>query len=154
MFVPKIAIAEPGDRETLVALLGRQFAELGIPLPLTKLAASVEGGLADGRRGTFFLAHVDGLPVGVAYLSFQWSLEHGGASAWLEELFVLPERRGTGIGRELLRGALAHAAERGCAAVDLEVEEAHPRAARLYEREGFVAHRRNRWVKRLTPDPA
>ena len=146
---PTIATAEPGDRETLLALLGRQFAELGIPLPRAKLAAGVEGGLADSRRGTFFLARVDGVPVGVAYLSFQWSLEHGGPSAWLEELFVLPERRGAGIGRELLRAALAHAAERGCAAVDLEVEEAHPRAARLYVREGFVAHRRHRWVKRL-----
>jgi len=86
----------------------------------------------------------------VAYLNFQWSLEHGGLSAWLEELFVVPEHRGSGLGRQLLQAACAHAGERGCAAVDLEVEEAHPRAARLYQRAGFAPHRRARWVKRLT----
>ncbi len=146
----QIAMAEAGDRDTLLALLERQFAELEIPLPAETLAAGVDGALADGRKGSFLIGRLDGVTVAVAYLNLQWSLEHGGLSAWLEELFVLPEHRGTGVGGEMLAAACAHAAERGCAAVDLEVEEAHPRAARLYERAGFAPHRRARWVKRLT----
>jgi GNAT superfamily N-acetyltransferase len=147
----RIGPAGQSDREAILKLLARQFVELEIPLPAEKLAAGVDGVLADGRRGSFLLARRGDEPVAVAYLNFQWSLEHGGLSAWLEELFVLPEHRGSGLGRELLLAACAQAADRGCAAVDLEVEEMHPRAARLYEREGFLAHRRARWVKRLTP---
>lgn len=150
---PRIELAGAADRDDLLELLARQFAELEIPLPAPKLASGVEGALADRRRGSFLLGREAGTPIGVAYLNFQWSLEHGGPSAWLEELFVVPERRGTGIGGRLLAAACAHARERGCAAVDLEVEEAHPRAARLYEREGFLRHRRDRWVKRLTAAP-
>lgn len=145
----QIALVEAGDRDVLLALLARQFAELEIPLPAEALAAGVDGALADRRRGSFLVGRLDGATVAVAYLNFQWSLEHGGLSAWLEELFVLPEHRGAGLGRQLLQAACAHAAERGCAAVDLEVEEAHPRAARLYERAGFAPHKRARWVKRL-----
>jgi GNAT superfamily N-acetyltransferase len=148
---PRIALAAPGDRDDLLELLARQFAELEIPLPVAKLASGVEGVLADCRRGSFLIAHAGRTPIAVAYLNFQWSLEHGGLSAWLEELFMVPERRGTGLGARLLTAACAHAEERGCAAVDLEVEEAHPRAAHLSEREGFVRHRRARWVKRLAP---
>lgn len=150
----RVTLAEYGDRAILLALLERQFAEIEIPLPAGALAAGVDGALADGRRGSFLIGRRGGLIVAVAYLNFQWSLEHGGLSAWLEELFVLPEHRGAGLGHQLLQAACAHAAERGCAAVDLEVEEAHSRAARLYERAGFAPHRRARWVKRLKAESA
>jgi GNAT superfamily N-acetyltransferase len=145
-----VAQAGPGDRDALLALLAQQFAEIEIPLPAEALAAGVDGALADARRGSFLIGRLDVATVAVAYLNFQWSLEHGGLSAWLEELFVRPECRGAGLGRLLLEAACVHAAERGCAAVDLEVEEAHPRAARLYERAGFTPHTRARWVRRLT----
>ena len=144
-----VVLAGADDRDALLALLAGQFAEIGIPLPTETLASGVDGALADGRRGSFLIGRQGGAPVAVAYLNFQWSLEHGGLSAWLEELFVVSEHRGTGLGRQLLLAACSHAAERGCAAVDLEVQEAHPRAARLYEREGFERQRRARWVKRL-----
>jgi GNAT superfamily N-acetyltransferase len=145
----KIVPAGQDDREALLALLAAQFTELEIQLPAEKLAAAVDGALLDPIVGGFMIARIGDSPVAVAYLSFQWSLEHGGMSAWLEELYVIPEQRGGGIGRKLLHAACHHAAERGCAAVDLEVEEAHPRATHLYEREGFRPHRRLRWVKQL-----
>jgi GNAT superfamily N-acetyltransferase len=150
----QVVLAGAGDRDALLALLERQFEEIEIPLGPGTLAAGIDGALADRRRGSFLIGRRSGATVAVAYLNFQWSLEHGGLSAWLEELFVLPEHRGTGVGGQMLAAACAHAAERGCAAVDLEVEEAHPRAARLYERAGFAPHKRARWVKRLTAGSA
>ncbi|HLK36072.1 MAG TPA: GNAT family N-acetyltransferase, partial [Polyangiaceae bacterium] len=94
------------------------------------------------------------VPVGLAYLAYTWTLEHGGQSAWLDELYVVPGERSRGVGTALLRAALDHAARRGCRAVDLEVEAAHARAARLYAREGFRPHHRARWYRRLDLTPS
>ena len=146
-----VEIAGTSDRAALLALLAAQFEELEIPLEADRLAAAVDGVLGGPERGSFLIARLNGQPVAVAYLSFQWSLEHGGRSAWLEELYVVPALRDRGIGRDLLLAACGHAAGRGCAAMDLEVEQDHARAARLYAREGFRPHRRARWVRPLTP---
>jgi len=45
---------------------------------------------------------------------------------------------------------VAVAKERGCLAIDLEVDSDHARAERLYQREGFVGLARRRLAKRLT----
>jgi GNAT superfamily N-acetyltransferase len=78
-----------------------------------------------------------------------WTLEHGGAAVWLDELFVAPAQRGQGIGTALLREAVAWAEAQGLHAIDLEVEESRARVESLYRREGFAPHTRRRWVKKL-----
>ena len=70
-------------------------------------------------------------------------------AAWLEELYVVPEDRGQGVGEALLQAALDGVQARGCAAVDLEVDEAHQRAEHLYHRNGFVRLPRTRWVRKV-----
>jgi len=144
-----IAAAGPGDRAELASLLAAQLAEHEIPIESARLAAAIDGALEDPRRGSFLLARREGRAVGVAYLSLVWAIEHGGRSAWLEELYVVPELRGRGLGARLLDAVLVHARELGCAAVDLEVEASHARAAALYRRAGFRPHQRARWVLRL-----
>lgn len=51
---------------------------------------------------------------------------------------VLPEWRGRGIGRELLRWAVTELRGRGADRIDLSVEAANERATSLYRRHGFV----------------
>ena len=128
----------------------RQLAEHAIEVSREVLLAAVDGVFADERRGFFLLARQGEEAAGVAYVSLTWSLEHGGKSSWLEELYVLPQWRNQGIGALLLDSAIEAARLRGCAALDLEVESAHARAANLYARHGFRPHSRSRWVKRLS----
>jgi GNAT superfamily N-acetyltransferase len=140
------------DRQSLpevLRLLGGQFAELEIPMPAERLARAAQGALADPSCGTFLLGMQRGRAVGLAYLSYQWTLEHGGKIAWLEELFVEPDLRSAGLGSRLLTAALEQARAVGCRAVDLEVDNGHPRAARLYRRAGFVALDRSRFYRLL-----
>jgi GNAT superfamily N-acetyltransferase len=144
----RIQMARPEDIGSVVALLAEQFREHGIQLGLEPLSAGVGGLLADRRRGAVLLAY-DPEPVGVAVLAYTWTLEHGGIVGWLDELFVVPNRRGGGIGRALLGRALEVARETGCRAMELEVDSDHARAEHLYEREGFVALPRRRWTNRL-----
>ena len=133
------------DAAVVVELLVAQMADHAIDVSRAAIERAVAGMLADPRRG-FIL--VDGSD-GVAWVSFTWSLEHGGLTAWLEELYVVPARRGDGLGTALLRAAEERARAAGCAAVDLEVDVEHTRAARLYQREGYRSLPRGRWVKPL-----
>jgi GNAT superfamily N-acetyltransferase len=142
--------ASASARPTVFDLLARQMQEHDIEIADPALLAAIDGVFADDRRGFFLLAMRDAEAAGVAYVSLTWSIEHGGKSAWLEELYVLPHSRDQGIGTALLDAALEEARLRGCAALDLEVESAHSRAEHLYARHGFTRHSRARWVKRLS----
>ncbi|HEY5597106.1 MAG TPA: GNAT family N-acetyltransferase, partial [Candidatus Bipolaricaulota bacterium] len=123
-----IAVAGLKDREGLLQLLLAQFDEHDIAIAPVKLEQAIDGPLKDPSRGLFLLALVNGEAVGVAYLAFTWALEHGGKSAWLEELYVRPEQRQQGVGQAMLDAVCRMAKEHGCAAVDLEVEQAQSRA--------------------------
>ncbi len=145
----EIRTATHWDRDDLFALLSAQLAEHRIPLADAELRAAIDGVFEDPRVGTFLIARDEGTALGVACLSRIWTLEHGGASVWLDELYVVPARRDAGIGTALVREAIAWAKAQGLRAIDLEVEEERARVESLYRREGFQPHTRRRWVKRL-----
>jgi GNAT superfamily N-acetyltransferase len=138
--------ARPEDADAVVSLLAAQLEEHSIPLAPELLVQAVRGALEDDGRALILVARVDDRPVGLAYLSFQWTLERGGRVLWLEELYVLPELRGRGIGGQLLRATLDVARARACLAVELEVEASHARAANLYARAGFRPLDRVHWT--------
>ncbi|HXH10887.1 MAG TPA: GNAT family N-acetyltransferase [Alphaproteobacteria bacterium] len=144
-----ICQATAADREAVIELLLAQFREHDISLSAAALTAAIDGVLEHPEWGSVFVATLEGTPIGVAYLSFTWALEHGGKTAWLEELYVVPKHRGRGVGRAMLTAVCEHAFAQGCAAVDLEVDAAHRRAAHLYAREGFQRLDRTRWVRVL-----
>jgi GNAT superfamily N-acetyltransferase len=150
----EIRPAGQGDRDAVLALLTAQLREHDIDTPDAEVAHAIDGMLGHPGRGRILVATLGGRPIGVAWLSSTWTLEHGGRSMWLEELYVEPARRGRGIGRQLLHEGLRVAAGVGAVAVDLEVETSHERAARLYAREGFRRHDRTRWVRALERAPA
>src|SRR5438445_5432278 len=147
----RVRAARRADHRRLVELLVAQFREHRIRTPIPRIARAVDGVLRHPERGRLLVATVAGRPIGLAALSFVWPLEHGGRSAWLEELYVEPAARGRGLGTRLLHAALRIAAETGAVAVDLEVDADHQRAGRLYARGGFRPLARARWVRSLEP---
>src|SRR5665647_901825 len=69
---------------------------------------------SDGSPTAFaHVAEIDGEIVGMAiwYVTFSTWVGRGGI--WLEDLFVLPEHRGSGLGKALLATLAAVCAERG-----------------------------------------
>ena len=144
-----IEIATPAHREAVVELLAAQLVEHDIELHPEHLQYAVNGFFEDSRRGRILVALRENQVVGVAVLSITWTLEHGGKSCWLDELYVRPEFRAFGVGTTLLRKAFEVMAADGCICMDLEVESSHARAANLYVREGFRVHTRTRYVRVL-----
>jgi GNAT superfamily N-acetyltransferase len=146
--------AVEADLAAITALLVAQLRDHGNELPDAELAAAAAGMLTRPQRGQFLLAVEDGNAVGLAALSYLWTLERGGRAAWLDELYVVPARRGAGIGQQLLDAALAAAVAAGAVAMDLEIESGHERAASLYRRAGFESLSRTRWARPLAAAPS
>jgi len=94
--------------------------------------AAFEGELIN-PQAIWLVADVDGELGGYAG---GWA---GGADFHLLNLAVAPAFRRRGIARELVRGVLGRAAERGCRRATLEVRLGHGPARRLYESLGFTA---------------
>jgi GNAT superfamily N-acetyltransferase len=145
--VTSIATAARADCAECARLLAAQLDEHGVDMPAGRLARVLEAVVADPARGFVLIAREDGRAVGVAYAATILSAEHGGPAAWLEELYVEPERRGRGVGAALLAAVLDRARALGLLAVDLEIDAGHARAASLYQRHGFRRLDRSRWVR-------
>jgi len=148
-----IAIRSAGtpDQLRVVELLWRQIEDHSLHPPRAAFESAVAHLLARPDLGRILVAAVDDEIVGVAQISFAFALEHGGRTAWLDELYVEPAQRRKGIGGALLRAACQLAQALGAHAVDLEVESGHEPAFRLYERHGFTKHERQRFFTRLAP---
>ena len=144
-----IETARNEDLHAIVQLLRTQLEEHDIVLTAAALERATRGLIEDPSLGRILTAKLDGELVGVAVISFLWTLEHGGPAAWLDEVYVAPTRRGHGIGKQLIEAAMQVASESGCIALDLEVDAGHEAAERLYQRMDFRRHRRVRWVRML-----
>ncbi len=77
-------------------------------------------------------------PDSIAVLRFRPSLWVDSRDAYLEELYVAPERRGEGLGRAVLDAALAVARDRGAGRIELGTDEDDTAARALYESSGFT----------------
>jgi len=143
--------ANLADQEFILELLQRQFVEHQIEYTSESLSTAIEAMLKRDDLGLFLVARDIDKVIGMAAISFAWTLEHGGKSAWLDELYVLPEYREKGTGSALIESAIDVLKREGCAAIDLEVEEGHHRAEHLYQRKGFEKLKRSRWVRHLIP---
>jgi GNAT superfamily N-acetyltransferase len=126
----------PADRALAEGLARAFHAEDGHPLDEGGVRAI--GELCDGHplaRGWFVVC--DGAIVGYAVLALGFSVQYGGADGFLDDLFLLPEARGRGIGVRVMALIEAEAVGLGARAIHLVVHPLNLRAQRLYARSGF-----------------
>jgi GNAT superfamily N-acetyltransferase len=77
-------------------------------------------------------------PDGLAVLRFRPSFWSAGLECYLAELYVVPARRGQGLGRRLMECALDQARQLGADYMDLGTSEDDVAARALYESLGFT----------------
>lgn len=95
------------------------------------------------------IAEQDGAPVGFALFFHNFSTFLAKPGIYLEDLFVVPEHRGGGVGRALLRELARLAVERDCGRLEWSVLDWNREAIAFYERLG--ARPNSEWtVYRLT----
>jgi GNAT superfamily N-acetyltransferase len=100
-----------------------------------------EEGLAESlfgkhRYAETLIAEEDGAPVGFALFFHNFSTFLGLPGVYLEDLFVIPEYRGRGVGRALLKALARLAVERGCGRLEWSVLDWNSEAIGFYERLG------------------
>jgi ribosomal protein S18 acetylase RimI-like enzyme len=128
--------AEAGDAPAVARLLHDFNTEFGEPVPEVEVLAPRFRRLIDAGDVTALLAG-DG-PDGFATLRFRPSVHSDALDAYLEELYVVPDQRGQGLGRALLEAAMDTARELGADHIDLGTSEDDVAARALYESVGFT----------------
>src|SRR3954469_21190887 len=109
-----LRMATTADAALVTRLLKAFFSHEGRVVP--HLGQNVEAILDDPGRGFFTLAGDRGVATTTIRIS-----AGGGASAEIEEIWVLPSARGQGLGSRLLRTAVAECRRRGIESIELRV---------------------------------
>ena len=129
----------PGDREAYLALTKRFYETDAVLIHADDAAreASFRELMRSGDYMECFLIEEGDVPGGYALMAKTFSQEAGGRVLWLEELFILPEFRGRGLGGRLLSFLLDRYGD-AFRRIRLEIEPENEGAIRLYERYGFT----------------
>ena len=134
----ELELATSQDLAQLVALLGVLFEEEADFVPdAAKQRRALEAILADARIGRIYVAREAGRVIGMVSTLYTISTAEGGKAAWLEDMVVLPERRGRGVGAALLAHAVVGAREEGALRLTLLSDEDNALAHAVYAAEGF-----------------
>lgn len=131
---PRVAAA--ADAATVAALLDAFNEEYETPTPGTAVLATRLRRLLPGGD---VIALLLGEPaVAVALLTLRPNVWYDGPVALLDELYVVPELRGRGLGSALLAAAETVTRQRGGELLEINVDGHDTDARRFYERHGYA----------------
>lgn len=136
----QIRAAVASDIPPLLALVRRYwefeeiagFEALRIELLLQRL-------LTDRALGRVWVADAGGALCGYLVVVFVVSLEHQGLMGEIDEFFVMPQMRRSGIGGQLLDAAEAALRAEGCVRLQLQLSVSNEAARLFYSGRGYRA---------------
>lgn len=132
---PLIRPAQPGDIDVLHRFIVELTEAEQFPDPVTAQPRDVGEALFGPHPvAEAVVATVDGQPVGFALFYPTYSTTVGRAGIHLEDLYVRPEHRGSGLGQALLGHLAELAVQRGCARLEWWVLRTNEPALRFYRR--------------------
>lgn len=97
----------------------------------------------------YIIAEKDSKVVGFISLHVQHILHHAKATCELQELNIVPELRGSGIGAQLMNEAEKIARELNLEEIELTTKIQRDRAHNFYRKLGY-SHTHNKFVKKLS----
>jgi GNAT superfamily N-acetyltransferase len=130
--------AGPEDAETIGRLLHDFNSEFGDFTPGPEFLGRRIRALLESGAITVVLGGEG--PDGLALMRFRPSLWSESLDCYLEELYVVPDRRGQGLGRAIMEAAMDVARQEGAGHMDLGTAETDTTARALYEKLGFDNH--------------
>jgi GNAT superfamily N-acetyltransferase len=145
--------AVEADVDTVVAMVHELAGYERAPHECHLTAAQLRAALFEPAAPALFchVAELDGTVVGFALWFLNFSTWRGTHGIYLEDLYVQPQHRGTGLGRELLRTLAEVCVQRGYGRLEWSVLDWNTPSIEFYEAAGAVPM--DEWtVFRLTDD--
>jgi GNAT superfamily N-acetyltransferase len=139
-----------GDVRTLVELMAEFYAESGYVLDRGRADAAFTALLSDPRLGRVWLIEQASAAVGYVVVTFVFGMEYGGLMAFVDDFFVRPAFRNSGLGTAALAAARDACAMLGVRAMAVEVAGDNDPAVAVYRRTGFAMTDRKLMVLALT----
>jgi GNAT superfamily N-acetyltransferase len=134
---PTLRPAAPADCPAIVGLIRELAAFEQLEHLVVVTPATLEPHLFGPRPAAeCVVAEADGRIVAFALFFTNFSTFLGRPGLYLEDLYVQPAHRGTGLGKALLRHLGALAVERGCGRFEWSVLDWNENAIRFYEQMG------------------
>ena len=140
--VRRVDYRAPADRAALIALLDSYAQDpMGGGAPLAdEVKQRLCDELARHPLAASFIAWWGDEAVGLANTFEGFSTFSARPLLNVHDIAVLPPWRGRGVGQALLAACEAHARQRGCCKLTLEVLGGNRRALRSYQRFGFAPY--------------
>ena len=131
--------ADPAEAETVARLLVAFRDHFGRDWPSANAFLAGVEKLIETVDTEFLLGAVDddSPPQGICQIRFRFGIWHASTDCWLEDLFVEPAARRSGLGVALVEAACDSARRRGSRRIELDVSEENAEALALYESLGF-----------------
>lgn len=128
----------PEDREDYIRFSTEFYNSSAVDKPVPR--EHFEQGFDEMMRSDVYVQGYmlvcDGNNVGYCVTMKTYSVEAGGITIWIDELFVLEEYRSKGLGRELFK-YIEENCDKKLRRIRLEVELENGRAISLYKKMGF-----------------
>lgn len=128
----------PEDREDYIRFSTEFYNSAAVDKPVPR--EYFEQGFDEMMRSDVYVQGYmlvcDGNNVGYCVTMKTYSVEAGGITIWIDELFVLEEYRSKGLGRELFK-YIEENGDKKLRRIRLEVELENGRAISLYKKMGF-----------------
>lgn len=128
----------PEDREDYIRFSTEFYNSSAVdkPVPIEHFEQGFDEMMRSDVYVQGYMLVCDGNNVGYCVTMKTYSVEAGGITIWIDELFVLEEYRSKGLGRELFK-YIEENGDKKLRRIRLEVELENGRAISLYKKMGF-----------------
>ena len=141
-----IDVVSPADFHDLLPLVRGYCDFYDVQPPDAELLALFEALTTDpAREGLQLLGRgQNSEPLGFATVYWTWSTLHASRIGVMNDLFVIPQARGTGLAEELIRSCCEQCRAHGAALLSWQTAPDNERAQKLYDRIGAT---REEWIE-------
>lgn len=132
-----LTLARTPDLDRLLPLVAAFHLEEGLNTTPKHQTAALIPLLQGTTLGEVYLIGPEQFPIGYIAITHGYSIEFGGADAFIDEFYLRPSVRGRGVGGEIVQAISEKLQKLGTRALHLEVNTKNTYARQVYERRGF-----------------
>jgi diamine N-acetyltransferase len=135
-------LAHKNDIEEILQMMAAFNAIDSYPFSADLTRANLNKFITNENLGRLWMIRSGETVVGYVVLTFGFSFEFKGTTAFIDELFLKEPYRGKGLGGQIIDFIQLQARQLQLKALHLEVEKHNEKGKKLYTKKGFKEHNR------------